>query len=68
VIVLGERHLSRLIKNHVRYYHQDRCHLALAKDCPVGRPVTARPKATARIIALSRVGGLHHLYVWRNAA
>ena len=34
VIVLKERHLKRLMSEYVRYYHEDRTHLALAKDTP----------------------------------
>ena len=68
VIVLGERHLSRLLKSYVRYYQEDRCHLALAKDCPVRRRVTTPLDSKARIIAFPRVGGLHHRYEWRTAA
>ena len=37
VIVLNERHLKRLIREYIRYYHEDRTHLALAKDTPIGR-------------------------------
>jgi len=31
VVVLNERHLKRLMSEYVRYYHDDRTHLALAK-------------------------------------
>jgi len=34
VIVLNERHLRRLMAEYVRYYHEDRTHLGLAKDTP----------------------------------
>jgi len=37
VIVLNERHLKRLLNEYVRYYHEDRTHLALAKETPGGR-------------------------------
>jgi len=39
VIVLNERHLKRLMREYIRYYHEDRTHLGLAKDTPQGRPV-----------------------------
>jgi hypothetical protein len=68
VVVLGERHLLRLIRCYLVYYHEDRCHLGLAKDAPDRRPVTARPSPTANVVALPRVGGLHHRYEWRQAA
>ena len=66
--VLGERHLVRLVREYADYYHDDRCHLGLGKDTPAGRPVTLRPSASARIVALPRIGGLHHRYEWREAA
>jgi len=34
VIVLNQRHLRRLMKNYIRYYHEDRTHLGLGKDTP----------------------------------
>src|SRR5438105_9027531 len=35
VIVLNERHLKRLMSEYVRYYHEDRTHLALESKRPV---------------------------------
>jgi hypothetical protein len=43
-------------------------HLGLNKDTPNKRPVTPRPSATATVVALPRVGALHHRYEWREAA
>jgi transposase InsO family protein len=60
VIVLGERHLLRLVREHARYYNEDRPHMSLAGDSPVRRPV--EPPALGRVVALPRVGGLHHRY------
>jgi transposase InsO family protein len=37
VISLNERHLKRLMAEYVRYYHEDRTHLALLKKTPLGR-------------------------------
>ena len=62
VIVLNERHLQRLMAEYVRYYHQDRTHLGLAKDTPSGRPVAIRPPLTSKIQSWPRLGGLHHRY------
>src|ERR1700682_2231601 len=39
VIVLGERHLRRLLTAYVTYYHGARTHLALEKDAPTPRCV-----------------------------
>lgn len=68
VIVLDEAHLRRLLREYVAYHHDDRTHLGLAKDTPAGRVGAPRPSATAKVIGLRRCGGLHHRYVWRDAA
>jgi transposase InsO family protein len=68
VVVFGERHLVRLIRSYLEYYHGDRSHLGLGKDAPNRRAVTQRPSTTAKVVALPRVGGLHHRYEWRVAA
>jgi transposase InsO family protein len=69
VVVLSETHLVRLLTEYILYYyHTDRTHLGLDKDTPAGRPVTPRPSPNARVVALPRVGGLHHRYEWRDAA
>ena len=34
VIVLGERHLRRILRKYLEYYHGSRTHLALDKDTP----------------------------------
>jgi putative transposase len=65
VIVLGERHLLGLVREHARYYNMDRPHLSLAGDAPVPRAV--EPRGKGKVVALPRLGGLHHRYV-REAA
>ena len=65
VIVLGERHLRRILTRYFSYYHQARTHLALDKDAPDSRPIEL--PATGRIVPISEVGGLHHRYI-RQAA
>jgi putative transposase len=68
VVVLSQQHLVRLVKSFIRYYHEDRCHLGLDRDRPDRRPVTPSPSSNAKVVALPRVGGLHHRYVWQEAA
>jgi len=62
VIVLNEQHLKRLLSEYVRYYHEDRTHLGLAKDTPTGRPTAICPAVGSKIHSLPRLGGLHHRY------
>ena len=63
VIVLNEQHLKRLMSEYVRYYHDDRTHLALEKKTPAGREdeihlgagckVISMPDSVACIIAMA---------------
>jgi transposase InsO family protein len=67
VIPLNEAHLFRLSQEYIRYYHQDRTHLALNKNTPCVREVEPRRLASSRVLALPRIGGLHHRYLWSAA-
>src|ERR1035437_2372230 len=62
VIVLNERHLKRLMVDYIRYYHDDRTHLGLAKETPAGRKAETDARAGGRVISMPRLGGLHHRY------
>ena len=64
VIVVNERHLKRLMNEYIRYYHEDRTHLALAKGTPAGREGAGAkiPRLGHRIISTPRLGGMHHRY------
>ena len=68
VIALNERHLLRLLSDLVAYYHDDRTHLGLAKATPAMRTASAKQTGDSEIVALPRIGGLHHRYEWRQAA
>jgi transposase InsO family protein len=65
LIVLNERHAQRLLGEFRDWYNQDRVHLALGKDPPDHRP--KEPPELAKVVALSRLGGLHHRYCRRAA-
>jgi transposase InsO family protein len=65
VLVLGERHLRRILARYFDYYHQARTHLALDKDAPDLRPIEL--PAAGKIVEVPVVGGLHHRYL-RQAA
>jgi transposase InsO family protein len=62
VIVLNEPHLKRLMNEYVRFYHDDRTHLALDKGTPTGREAATDRDAACGVISIPRVGGLHHRY------
>jgi hypothetical protein len=50
VIVLNERHLRRVLKEYVTYYHRSRTHLGLGKDTPQRR----RSRAGMRVMWSAR--------------
>jgi putative transposase len=63
VIVLNQRHLRRLLRDYIRYYHEDRTHLGLGKDTPRGRAAASTVPSASKIVSLPRLGGLHHRYM-----
>jgi transposase InsO family protein len=65
VIVLGEQHLRRILRKYLEYVHGSRTHLALDKDAP--EPRKRESTGGGNVIALPRVGGLHHRYTRRAA-
>ena len=60
MIILGERHLRRILREYLDYYHSCRTHLSLEKDSPDSRPV--EPSEMGKVITIPKVGGLHHRY------
>ena len=65
MIVLNERHLRRVLKEYLAYYHRSRTHLGLEKDAPEPRAVQTQdvgPVASKPVL-----GGLHHHYYRETA-
>jgi putative transposase len=65
VIVLGEKHLRRILRSYFDYYLSSRTHLSLAKDAPATRVVQG--PEVGEIVEIPQVGGLHHRYERRAA-
>ena len=65
MVVLGERHLRRVLSEYFRYYHKWRPHYSLEMDSPDGREVHGRERG--RVVELPEVGGLHYRYERRAA-
>jgi putative transposase len=59
VVVLGEHHLRRILREYVGY-NADGPHLSLEGDTPMRRDV--EPPSMGRVVAIPRLGGLHHRY------
>ncbi len=72
VLVLGERHVHRVMKEYVQYYNRTRPHQVIEHQIPqvVPSPVQAMSSATSgagsranpKISSLPVLGGLHHDY------
>lgn len=60
VIVLGEQHLRRVLKEYLAYYHVSRTHLGLEKDAP--EPRSIQHQDVGPVASESVLGGLHHRY------
>jgi len=58
IVVLGEAHLRRILREYARYYNTVRTHRLLDQDAPVSRSV----QRIGRIVSHALVGGLHHQY------
>src|ERR1700738_614106 len=58
VIVLGEAHLRRILKNYAAYYNVSRTHRSLNKDAPLRRAIERLGAVVSRPV----LGGLHHQY------
>jgi transposase InsO family protein len=58
VLILGERHLLRILSLYSTYYNRTRTHLGLGKDAPLRRAV----QRSGTITAIPILAGLHHHY------
>jgi putative transposase len=65
VLVLPERHLTRLLHSYFDSYHVYRTHRARDMDTPVPRPV--QPPELGPVREIPEVGGLHQHYERRAA-
>ena len=64
IIILNERHLRRVLRAYLAYYHRSRTHVALGKDAPDRRRASSD---AGMIMVTPEVGGLHHRYDRRAA-
>ena len=64
MIVLNERHLSRVLREYVDHYNATRPHRTLGLDSPHGRGPRARPSPSAKVVRREVLGGLQGEYEW----
>ena len=63
VLVLGEAHLRRVLREYVCYFNRDRPHQGLAQRVPVAPEEGGAHTVTdSRVHAIPVLGGLHHAY------
>jgi len=65
LLVIGERHLRRILKEFVEHYNAERPHRSLGLSPPIA--AIASTELTGPVVRHDRLGGLIHEY-WRTAA
>ncbi len=60
VLVLGERHLKRLMAEFVRGYHGGRRRTGLEKSTPANREMWTNLTRHGKVISTPKLCGLHH--------
>jgi transposase InsO family protein len=60
LIIIGEDHLRRTLRDYFDYYHNSRPHEGLERNSPTPREI--EEPAKGKVIAIPQVGGLHHRY------
>ena len=64
MIVLGERHLHRVLREYGDHYNAIRPHRSLALDSPMGWVPEPAPSSHALLLRREVLGGLHSEYKW----
>ena len=65
VLVFGERHLERILREYVAHYNEERPHRGLSLQTPEPKPTLNR--ADGEIVRVARLGGLINEYHWMAA-
>ena len=66
LLVLGEAHLRRVLREYVAYFNPARPHQGIGQAIPGAPGPAPPPRPAAPIVAIPVLGGLHHDY--RRAA
>ena len=64
VLVLGERHLRRVLREYTAYFNTARPHQGIAQNVPDAQQLMPPSRLPAPIVARPVLGGLHHDYRW----
>ena len=60
ILVLGDRHLARILREYTRHYNQERPHRGLSLETPEPKPGT--DQGCGDIVRVARLGGLINEY------
>ena len=64
-LILGERHLHRVMKEYQAYFNDARPHQGIEQRIPCQPDRPSEPKPGAKVVSHSLLGGLHHDYCWQ---
>ena len=64
VIILSERHMLRVLEEHVTHFNSGRPHQGIDQRVPAALVASTAPPQTGQIVAHPVLGGLHHEYRW----
>jgi putative transposase len=62
LLILGPRHLDRVLRVYVEHYNPERPHRALGRHPPLANPPPPPPPTQAKLARRDRLGGLLHEY------
>jgi transposase InsO family protein len=62
VLIVGRRHLERVLRLYVAHYNEARPHRSLALATPTGQPPAARGSPQPAVLRRDVLGGLIHEY------
>jgi putative transposase len=66
-LILGERHLHRLVKEYKEYFNHARPHQGIEQHIPCQPERPEAPPIGGKIASRPVLGGLHHDYFWQAA-
>lgn len=64
-LILGERHLYRVVGEYKQYFNHARPHQGIGQRIPCRSAHPDKPPADGRVTSRPILGGLHHDYSWR---
>lgn len=67
LLILGNRHLFRVMKAYIEYYNRNRPHQGLEQRTPAQVETIPRPETGQPVFASPVLGGFHHHY-WQDVA